>query len=73
MECAKCQGLMVEEKLLDFFLNSDGSTWKCLICGCVTDATIIENQTRRRSLRSGARLNRMQAISQHAESDDGIF
>ena len=70
MECAKCKGLMVEEKLLDFFLNSDGQTWKCLNCGCVTDSTIIENQSRRRSLRSGARLNRMQAISHRSDGDD---
>ena len=73
MECAKCRGLMVEEKLLDFFLNNDGTTWKCLNCGCVTDATILENQTRRRSLRSGARLNRMQAISHRSESDETAF
>src|SRR5437870_13771218 len=47
MECAKCQGLMIEESF------SDGAgyihEWRCVNCGAILDAVIAQNQMRRSS------------------------
>ena len=48
MECPKCQGTMMLERLSDFFIVF--YTWKCLNCGAMIDRTIASN--RRKSLGS---------------------
>src|SRR5207245_4205274 len=47
MECAKCQGLMIEES----FADGAGSIheWRCINCGAILDAVIAQNQLRRSS------------------------
>jgi hypothetical protein len=42
MHCSKCKGLMVQERLSDYFLV--WYAWKCLNCGAMVDPTIKENQ-----------------------------
>ncbi len=44
MNCPKCNGLMCIERLSDYFLTFDA--WKCINCGAVLDATIVENRRR---------------------------
>jgi hypothetical protein len=70
MTCDRCNGLMVSERIDDFQgmssdLCLDG--YRCLLCGNVVDATILEN--RRRSIDvvgsitlKGHRLQRFVAV-----------
>ena len=46
MECPKCQGTMMLERLSDFFVVF--YAWKCFNCGAMIDRTIASN--RRKSL-----------------------
>ena len=46
MECPKCQGTMMLERLSDFFVVF--YAWKCFNCGAMIDRTIASN--RRQSL-----------------------
>ena len=46
MECPKCQGTMMLERLSDFFIVF--YAWKCINCGAMIDRTITTN--RRKSL-----------------------
>ena len=46
MECPKCQGTMMLERLSDFFFVF--YAWKCFNCGAMIDRTIASN--RRKSL-----------------------
>lgn len=51
MTCERCNGLMVSERIYDFRgmgsdLCVDG--YRCILCGNIVDATILEN--RRRSI-----------------------
>ncbi len=46
MDCPKCQGTMMLERLSDFFIVF--YTWKCINCGAMIDRTIANN--RRKSL-----------------------
>lgn len=42
MECARCRGFMVREWLSDIFQVS--YSWKCVNCGAIMDAVILENR-----------------------------
>jgi hypothetical protein len=42
MECLKCHGLMVTDRITDFFLEM--LVWRCVNCGLMMDPTIIRNQ-----------------------------
>jgi hypothetical protein len=47
MTCERCDGLMVSEQIYDLQgTNSDLCTngYRCLLCGNVIDATILENR-----------------------------
>ena len=51
MTCDRCNGLMVSERIYDFQgMSSDLCVdgYRCLLCGNIVDATILEN--RRRSI-----------------------
>lgn len=51
MTCDRCNGLMVNERIYDFQgMSSDLCVdgYRCLLCGNIVDATILEN--RRRSI-----------------------
>jgi len=51
MTCERCHGLMVSEQIYDFQgMNSDLCVdgYRCLLCGNLVDATILED--RRRSI-----------------------
>ena len=51
MTCERCDGLMVSERIYDFQgMSSDLCVdgYRCLLCGNIVDATILEN--RRRSI-----------------------
>ena len=51
MTCERCDGLMVSEQICDLQgMNSDlcVNGYRCLLCGNIVDATILEN--RRRSI-----------------------
>ena len=50
MTCPKCKGLMMLERLSDFFLVF--YAWKCVNCGAMIDRTISNN--RRKSLAARA-------------------
>jgi len=70
MTCERCHGLMVSEQIYDFQgMNSDLCVdgYRCLLCGNLVDATILEN--RRRSTeavepiaRNGPRMQRFVAV-----------
>ena len=47
MECAKCQGLMIEESFADGagYIHE----WRCINCGAILDAVIAQHQLRRSS------------------------
>jgi uncharacterized Zn finger protein len=42
MECLKCSGLMVTDRITDFFLKM--LVWRCANCGLMMDPTIIRNE-----------------------------
>jgi hypothetical protein len=42
MECPRCQGFMVREWLSDILHVS--YSWKCVNCGAIMDAVILENR-----------------------------
>jgi len=44
MRCPKCDGLMYQERLSDFFIIFHA--WKCVNCGALMDRTILSNQKR---------------------------
>jgi hypothetical protein len=44
MRCPKCDGLMYQERLSDFFIIFHA--WKCVNCGALMDRTILNNQKR---------------------------
>lgn len=49
MTCERCDGLMVSERIDDLQgMNSDlcANGYRCLLCGNVVDATILENRRR---------------------------
>jgi len=51
MTCERCEGLMVSEQICDLQgMNSDlcVNGYRCILCGNIVDATILEN--RRRSI-----------------------
>lgn len=49
MTCDRCNGLMVSEQIYDLQgLNSDlcATGYRCLLCGDLVDAVILENRSR---------------------------
>jgi len=49
MTCERCDGLMVSERICDLRgMNSDlcVKEYRCILCGNVVDATILENRRR---------------------------
>ncbi len=42
MECVKCQGLMVAERVTDGLTHL--KEWRCLNCGCILDSVIAQHQ-----------------------------
>lgn len=46
MNCPKCHGLMLSERVSDFSLTF--YAWKCVNCGAVIDQTILSNQHKRK-------------------------
>ena len=52
MDCAKCQGLMVEEPVSDGFVRM--RAWRCVNCGALFDSVIGENQVRHRRRNRGS-------------------
>jgi hypothetical protein len=64
MTCQRCKGLMVEDRFFDLLDSSIQSNraWRCIICGEITDMTIVDNrsaQSRTNDLRSGLDLSRI--------------
>ena len=58
MTCERCNGLMVSEQICDLQgMNSDlcANGYRCLLCGNLVDATILDN--RRRSIDAAESLN----------------
>ena len=52
MECRRCHGLMVRDRLYDLQdTNIHCDVWRCVCCGDVFDGLILMNRTR-----SGSRL-----------------
>lgn len=59
MMCERCDGLMVSERICDLRGTGRdlcGEGYRCLLCGNLVDATILDN--RRRSIDSVEGLNR---------------
>ncbi|MEW6325739.1 MAG: hypothetical protein AB1515_10185 [Nitrospirota bacterium] len=48
MNCPKCHGWMLNERVLDFALTF--YAWKCVNCGAMLDQTILSNQHKRKRL-----------------------
>lgn len=46
MNCPKCHGLMLSERVLDYSLAF--YAWKCVNCGALLDQTILSNQFKRK-------------------------
>jgi len=50
MQCPRCGGLMVQESFMDMLDTTlDFLGCRCLICGEIVDAGIVENRRRTRS------------------------
>jgi hypothetical protein len=49
MECAKCQGLMVQERVTDGLASL--TEWRCLNCGSILDPVIMKHKTENRRRR----------------------
>jgi hypothetical protein len=49
MQCPRCGGLMVQESFMDMLDTLDFLGSRCLICGEIVDAGIVENRRRTRS------------------------
>ena len=47
MTCQRCKGLMVENRFFDLLDSSipNNPAWRCVICGEVTDMTIVHNRS----------------------------
>ncbi|MDN5942639.1 MAG: hypothetical protein L0H94_12215 [Nitrospira sp.] len=47
MTCQRCKGLMVEDRFFDLLDSSSQNipAWRCVICGEVTDMTIVNNRS----------------------------
>jgi hypothetical protein len=43
MDCPKCQGLMVQERVTDGLTYL--SEWRCLNCGFILDPVIVQHRT----------------------------
>lgn len=51
MQCARCQGLMVKDRLVDLQESNSSiwlHVWRCMNCGEVVDAHIVERRTMNR-------------------------
>lgn len=52
MRCARCQGLMVQDRFYDL-LDDCGlvslTAWRCVCCGNVVDPTILKNRQKLRA------------------------
>lgn len=49
MKCARCEGLMLEDHLMDMEDFSEGmwvSTWRCMNCGHAVDPVMVANRQR---------------------------
>ncbi len=48
MTCERCDGLMVSERIFDLGMSNDLCVdgYRCLLCGDIVDATILENRRR---------------------------
>jgi uncharacterized Zn finger protein len=44
MNCPRCQGLMQAINMTEVATSQSVSSWRCLLCGAVTDAVIEENR-----------------------------
>ena len=42
MDCPKCEGLMISERMTDFSLVF--YAWRCVNCGTIMDGTILKNK-----------------------------
>jgi hypothetical protein len=65
MECLKCKGLMVTDRIPSFL--SETASWRCINCGLVLDPLISENQDAMASLlgRRPAHLSPRPVRSEH--------
>ena len=54
MTCERCDGLMVTERIFDLGMSNDLCVdgYRCLLCGDVVDATILEHRRQPTPLRS---------------------
>ena len=43
MDCSKCQGLMVPERVTDGLTHLN--EWRCLNCGFILDPVIVQHRT----------------------------
>lgn len=59
MTCERCDGLMVSERIYDLGMSNDLCVdgYRCLLCGDVVDATILEH--RRQSTEAIKQLQRV--------------
>ncbi|MBX3320561.1 MAG: hypothetical protein KF876_05285 [Nitrospira sp.] len=47
MRCARCQGLMVREFIVDLYVSpTGGSAWRCVSCGHLLDSVIASTKQR---------------------------
>lgn len=70
MECIKCQGLMVLEKVPDFF--EAFTSWRCLNCGFVTDPLIMENQRIRKITTASSSRAAVATRKKDPVADEGV-
>ena len=70
MECIKCQGLMVLEKVPDFF--EAFTSWRCLNCGFVTDPLIMQNQRIRKVTPAGSGRTSVTTRKKEHVAEEGL-
>lgn len=74
MRCKRCNGLMSAETL---FNNAEGTShgWlpisRCINCGCVEDATILENRFQPQGQATGRACRQPRAVSVFLNEEGG--
>ena len=66
MECPKCHGMLIRERVSDFFFSL--YTWNCINCGAMIDRTISHNRRNSLAARSVTAVSKPQASMADAKT-----
>ncbi|MDI3461932.1 MAG: hypothetical protein OJF50_000753 [Nitrospira sp.] len=66
MECPKCHGMLIRERVSDFFFSL--YTWNCINCGAMIDRIISHNRRNSLAARSVTAVSKPQASMADAKA-----